>query len=167
MHIIIKIRYNATRRFTARWILWGVCFGLFRTRLFLAVGCAAASIVILKEGTVWSGKNLKWMLLSLVSFASSVLAWSFRRVGWNMLSHWLASMWAAILGLFLVSALLGSKKDQDALKAALVKGTEHSKVAADVVAEHSKIAATKGKHVAGKAAGIASKKLEEFSKKME
>ena len=96
------------------------------------------------------------MLLSLVSFASSVLAWSFQRVGWHGLSQWLASLWAAILGLFLFSALLGSKKDQDALKAALVKGTEHSKVAA-----------TKGKHVAGKAAGIASKKLEEFSKKME
>mmetsp|Transcript_4991 Transcript_4991/g.5727 ORF Transcript_4991/g.5727 Transcript_4991/m.5727 type:complete len:337 (+) Transcript_4991:44-1054(+) len=245
--------YNSKRRFTARWILWGVVFGLLRSPRFLLVAllCSVASIAILKEGTFWSGKNLKWRILSLLSLAVSVLSWSFRRAhdamaatieededekGWHhrhpilkmlklvlhLSSKWMTSVWAAILGLFLLSAFLGSKKDQEALKAAVVKGAEtagkgaevvatqgkiaadvlaeQSKIAADVmatqgkiaadvlahqgkiaadvlaeqghvaaevIAEQSKIAAEKGKKVAGQAAGAASKKLDEFSKKME
>lgn len=194
--------YNSTRRFTARWVLWGVVFGLIRSRLVVALLCAASSIVILKEGTVFSGKNLKWMILSMLSFGISVLAWSFRRAHdsitatidddedgneddgqphhrrrypvmkilrlvLKLSSKWLATVWAAILGLFLLSALLGSKKDQEALKAAVVKGADVVGEAADVVAEKGKVAAQKGKKAAGKAAGAASKKLEEFSKKME
>mmetsp|Transcript_3180 Transcript_3180/g.3585 ORF Transcript_3180/g.3585 Transcript_3180/m.3585 type:complete len:337 (+) Transcript_3180:132-1142(+) len=234
--------YNSKRRFTARWILWGVVFGLLRSPRFLLVAllCSVASIAILKEGTFWSGKNLKWRILSLLSLAVSVLSWSFRRAhdamaatieededekGWHhrhpilkmlklvlhLSSKWMTSVWAAILGLFLLSAFLGSKKDQEALKAAVVKGAEtagkgaevvgqqgkiaadvmatqgkiaaevlaeqskiaadvmatQGKIAADVLAEQGHIAAEKGKKVAGKAAGAASKKLDEFSKKME
>jgi len=245
--------YNSKRRFTARWILWGVVFGLLRSPRFLLVAllCSVASIAILKEGTFWSGKNLKWRILSMISLGVSVLSWSFRRAhdamaatieededeeGWHnrhpilkmlklvlhLSSKWMTSVWAAILGLFLLSAFLGSKKDQEALKAAVVKGAEtagkgaevvatqgkiaadvlaeqskiaadvmatqgkiaadvlaeqgkiaadviaeQSHVAAEVIAEQSKIAAKKGKKVAGQAAGAASKKLDEFSKKME
>lgn len=175
--------YNSKRRFTARWILWGVVFGLLRSPRFLLVAllCSVASIAILKEGTFWSGKNLKWRILSMISLAVSVLSWSFRRAhdsivatieededeeGWHhrhpilqilklvlhLSSKWMTSVWAAILGLFLLSAFLGSKKDQEALKAAVVKGAEtagkgaevvatQGKIAADVIAEQSKVAA--------------------------
>jgi len=207
--------YNSKRRFTARWILWGVVFGLIRPRLLIvALICSVSSIVILKEGTFWSGKNLKWTILSMISFGVSVLSWSFRRAHdsitatieededghrhpilktlqlvLHLSSKWMAHVWAAILGVFLISAFLGSKKDQEAFKAAVVKGAdvagkgaevvakqgkvaaevvaEQSKVAAEVIAQQSKVAAERGKKVAGKAAGAASKKLEEFSKKME
>merc|ERR1711907_33438 len=71
--------YNSNRRFVARWVLWGVVFGLVRPRLLIAMGCSAASIVILKEGTIFSGKNLKWMILAMLSLAASLVSWSLIR----------------------------------------------------------------------------------------
>jgi len=138
--------YNSKRRFMARWILWGVVFGLLRPRLLIvALICSVSSIVVLKEGTIFSGKNLKWTILSMISFGVSVLSWSFRRAHnsitatieedeegrrhpilktlqlvLHLSSKWMVNVLGAILGVFLLSAFLGSKKDQEAFKAAVV-----------------------------------------------
>merc|ERR1719464_1130694 len=95
------------------------------------------------------------------------------------------SVSSGVLGLFLLSALLSSKRDQEALKAAALKAVEAGEKAVEVggkaaeraaaagekAVEDGKKAAGKavddGKKAAGKAAGRAARKLDEFAKKME
>jgi hypothetical protein len=72
----------------------------------------------MKEGTIFSGKNIKWMLLSGISFLASLGSWSLER-GYEVvdeekayglkISLWLGSkslqaMWGIILAVFLFSA---------------------------------------------------------------
>jgi len=190
--------FNSKRRFVSRWILWGVVFGLVRSRLLIALGCSGASIIVLKEGTIFSGKNLKWMILAQLSFATSVTAWALKR-GHDSIERdapvmkmilrsiikFISVSWSGVLGLFLLSALLSSKRDQEALKAAALKAVEAGEKAVEVggkaaeraaaagekAVEDGKKAAGKavddGKKAAGKAAGRAARKLDEFAKKME
>ena len=117
--------FNAGRRFAARWVLWFVVPTLMTGRKIWATIFSAAAIVILKEGTLFSGKNIKWMLLSGISFAASLGSWSLERGSdavdedraYGMkTSLWLASksmqvVWGTTLALFLFSAATsGSSK---------------------------------------------------------
>ena len=79
---------------------------------------SAVSIIILKEGTLFSGKNIKWMMLSGISFLSSLGSWFLENAhevvdedkAYGLkISLWLASksmqvVWGIILALFLFSA---------------------------------------------------------------
>merc|ERR1719410_3194234 len=111
------------------------------------------------------------MLLSIASLLTSIMSYSLHHVCKKMkaeeddrffyrikmilvfFSQWIARGWAGILGLFLISALLSSKRDQEALRNAAQKTKE--------------AAAEKGKKAAGKAAGGLAQRLDTFAKKME
>mmetsp|Transcript_23059 Transcript_23059/g.27756 ORF Transcript_23059/g.27756 Transcript_23059/m.27756 type:complete len:195 (+) Transcript_23059:78-662(+) len=103
-----------------------ICKGLLLlTTLFLlghqpwgATVTSAASVFCIKEGTVWSTKNLKWMMLSGVSFGTSLISIILQRgyegvdeekayglsfCMWFM-SKSLQTFWGCILGMFLGSA---------------------------------------------------------------
>merc|ERR1719245_2135041 len=71
--------YNSNKRFMSRWILWVAVFSMILSRYLIAIICSASSIIVLKEGTIFSTKNLKWMILSMISFAASVTSYSLRR----------------------------------------------------------------------------------------
>merc|ERR1740121_2042688 len=151
----------------------------------IAIICSASSIIVLKEGTIMSTKNLKWMILSIISFFASVTSYCLLRVHdkidvdedrrlfssiklvLQLFSKWIASGWALVLGLFLVSAFLSSKRDQEALKQAALKAGEAAGKAKDAASDAKDAAAEKGKKAAGKAAGAAAAKLSDFAKKME
>jgi hypothetical protein len=110
--------FNSSRRFIARYILWLVVLTLMSGKYIPSAILSAMSIIILKEGTIFSGKNMKWMLLSIVSFLSSVVAFACFRGSQKIdedraytlyITFWLASksiqmIWGIILGLFLFSA---------------------------------------------------------------
>lgn len=110
--------WNAGRRFVARWVLWFVVLTLLTGHKIWATIFSATALIILKEGTLFSGKNIKWMLLSGLSFLASLGSWSLER-GYEVIdeekayhlkmSLWLASksmqtIWGIILAVFLFSA---------------------------------------------------------------
>ena len=85
--------------------LWAACF-------------SAAAILLLKDGRASSIKNMKWMVLSIMSFVASLLSWSMR-LGSNIvdeekaytlkISLWLMgkftqTIWGITLGFFLFFA---------------------------------------------------------------
>ena len=126
--------WNAGRRFAARWSLWFVALTLLSGFKVWATIFSPVSIVIMKEGTLFSGKNIKWMLLSGISFLASLGSWSLER-GYEVvdeekayglkISLWLASksmqvLWGMILALFLFSAATGGSKS---LQATTTEGT--------------------------------------------
>ena len=110
--------YNSGRRSIARYILWLVVLTLMSGKYLPSGLLSALSIIILKEGTLFSGKNIKWMILSMISFLSSVIAYAFFRGSQQIdderaytlyITFWLASksiqlIWGMVLGLFLFSA---------------------------------------------------------------
>ena len=110
--------YNSGRRSIARYILWLVVLTLMSGKYLPSGLLSALSIIILKEGTLFSGKNLKWMILSMISFLSSLIAYAFFRGSQQIdderaytlyITFWLASksiqlIWGIVLGLFLFSA---------------------------------------------------------------
>ena len=110
--------YNSGRRSIARYILWLVVLTLMSGKYLPSGILSALSIIILKEGTLFSGKNIKWMILSLISFLSSVIAYALFRGSQQIdderaytlyITFWLASksiqlIWGIVLGLFLFSA---------------------------------------------------------------
>jgi hypothetical protein len=110
--------FNSSRRYIARYILWLVVLTLMSGKYIPSGILSAMSIIILKEGTIFSGKNIKWMLLSIVSFLSSVTAFACFRGSQKIdeeraytlyITFWLASksiqiIWGIVLGLFLFSA---------------------------------------------------------------
>ena len=162
--------FHAEKRFMARWILRVVVFGLVRTRLLIAIGCAVADLVVLKDGKLKSSKNLKWMVLSFISFLASATLWSLGRIYegidedraylfrtcLRLTANWVRVLWAIVLGMFLVSAYLLSPKDQAALRAAVDKGKGAAEGAADA-----------GKKAAGKGVGKLARRLDDFAKKTE
>jgi hypothetical protein len=79
---------------------------------------AGGSILTLKEGTFFSHKNLKWMILSMISFTASLIAFVMLQ-GHNVLDEdkayelkvtlWFTAkfiqlVWGVSLSLFMVSA---------------------------------------------------------------
>ena len=110
--------YNSGRRSIARYILWLVVLTLMSGKYLPSGILSALSIIILKEGTLFSGKNIKWMILSMISFLSSLIAYAFFRGSQQIdderaytlyITFWLASksiqlIWGIVLGLFLFSA---------------------------------------------------------------
>jgi hypothetical protein len=110
--------YNSGRRSIARYILWLVVLTLMSGKYLPSGILSALAIIILKEGTLFSGKNIKWMILSMISFLSSLIAYAFFRGSQQIdderaytlhITFWLASksiqlIWGIVLGLFLFSA---------------------------------------------------------------
>jgi hypothetical protein len=110
--------WNSGRRFAARWVLWFVVLTLLSGMKIWATIFSAMSIIILKEGTLFSGKNIKWIILSGISFLSSLGSWFLEHAyevvdedkAYSLkISLWLASksmqvVWGMILALFLFSA---------------------------------------------------------------
>jgi len=110
--------FNRGRRFIARWVLWLVVLTLMSGKQIPATICSAMAIILLKEGTIFSGKNIKWMGLSGISFLASLGSWCLEQ-GYEIvdeekayslkISLWLASKamqvaWGVILAAFLFSA---------------------------------------------------------------
>mmetsp|Transcript_11932 Transcript_11932/g.27859 ORF Transcript_11932/g.27859 Transcript_11932/m.27859 type:complete len:218 (+) Transcript_11932:232-885(+) len=110
--------WNAGRRSMARYALWLVVPTLVTGKLVWAMIFSATSILILKEGTFFSSRNIKWMILSAISFLASLGSWTLssgidkvdeEKAYGLSISLWLMNQfvvmgWAAILGLFLYSA---------------------------------------------------------------
>ena len=110
--------YNKSRRDIARLILTLVAIALLCGEQLLATFFSGAAILVLKEGTLFSIKNIKWTLLSAVSFAASLISLNMER-GSNAVDEdraytlkmvmWLAAKtiqtgWGVTLGFFLFSA---------------------------------------------------------------
>uniref|UniRef100_A0A7S4ENM3 Uncharacterized protein n=1 Tax=Pseudo-nitzschia australis TaxID=44445 RepID=A0A7S4ENM3_9STRA len=110
--------WNAGRRFVARWLLWFVVLTLLSGLRIWATIFSASSIVILKEGTIFSGKNIKWMILSAISFLASLGSWTLSRgadavdeseayglkISLWLLAESMRVVWGITLALFLYSA---------------------------------------------------------------
>jgi len=110
--------FNSSRRGVARYILWFVVLSLMSGKYIWASIFSAMSIILLKEGTIFSGKNLKWMILSMISLVASLLAFCCYRGSTNIdeekaytlyIMLWMTAksiqcIWGIILGLFLFSA---------------------------------------------------------------
>ena len=112
--------WNAGRRGVARYVLYFVVLTLLTGHQIWATMFSAISIIILKEGTIFSGKNIKWMTLSGISFMASLVSWSLER-GYDIVDEekaytlktalWLGSKsiqvtWGMVLALFLFSAAM-------------------------------------------------------------
>ena len=112
--------WNSGRRYVARLVLWFVVLTLMSGLQIWATFFSALSIIILKEGTLFSGKNIKWMILSGVSFLASLGSWSLER-SYEAVDEekayglkiclWLGSksmqgIWGIVLAVFLFSAAL-------------------------------------------------------------
>ncbi|VEU41751.1 unnamed protein product [Pseudo-nitzschia multistriata] len=135
--------WNRGRRFMARWVLWFVVFTLLSGRTIWATIFSAMSIIIMKEGTLFSGKNIKWMLLSGISFLASLGSWSMSRgsevvdedkaYGLKM-SLWLMAkstqvVWGMILAVFLFSAATSRSSPPKEVTKAMTGG--HGKAVGD------------------------------------
>ena len=110
--------WNSGRRYVARGVLWFVVVTLMTGKQIWATFFSAVAIIILKEGTLFSGKNIKWMLLSGISFVASLGSWSLEqsydvvdeeKAYGLKISLWLGSksiqgVWGTILAVFLFSA---------------------------------------------------------------
>jgi hypothetical protein len=68
--------YNKQRRDMAKLLLSIVAVGLLSGNSFWGIVLSIGAILCLKEGTVWSAKNLWWMTLSGISFASSLTSYA-------------------------------------------------------------------------------------------
>ena len=110
--------FNKSRRDIARIILWLVAATLLCGLHVEATCFSAAAVLVLKEGTFFSVKNMKWMILSAISFAASLLSLNMKRGAdavdeeraYSMkIMLWIATKsistgWGVTLGLFLLSA---------------------------------------------------------------
>ena len=114
--------WNSGRRYVARGVLWFVVVTLMTGKQIWATFFSAVAIIILKEGTLFSGKNIKWMLLSAISFLASLGSWSLEqsydvvdeeKAYGLKISLWLGAksiqgIWSTILGAFLFSAAMSN-----------------------------------------------------------
>ena len=67
--------FNKSRRDIARWLLaFSAAFLLASNGNLLSCVFAAGSIMVLKDGTAFSHKNAKWMVLSIITFCGSLMA---------------------------------------------------------------------------------------------
>merc|ERR1711933_160048 len=110
---------NKGRRDFVKLILCAVSFLLLsgNTRAS-SISCVLSVVCIfhLKEGSLWSVKNWKWMILSMISFFSSLCAWSFgdeivdeeKAYSLKLFLWWMSTsmqtIWGLILSMFLYSA---------------------------------------------------------------
>lgn len=131
--------WNSGRRYVARGVLWLVVLTLMGGKKVWATILSALSIIILKEGTLFSGKNIKWMLISGISFLASLGSWSLERAyevvdedkAYHMkISLWLASrsiqgVWGIILVVFLFSAATGKSSAPTTPTAVLAPAVSH------------------------------------------
>ena len=114
--------YNKQKRDTARLILCFVTGFILLGQYIIACCFSAASILCLKEGELLSTKNLKWMMLSIVSFVISLILFNVEK-GSDIIDGekaytlkillWISAKsiqccWGIILGLFLISAQVAS-----------------------------------------------------------
>jgi hypothetical protein len=109
---------NKSRRDVARFLLWLVSGTLLVDRTIVATCLSAGAVLVLKEGKLLSAKNLKWMVLSILSFlaglASMIETRGYEEVDedrayWLKMRLWLLAHgtrtgWGGILLLFLLSA---------------------------------------------------------------
>ena len=89
--------------------LWAACF-------------SATAILLLKDGRASSIKNMKWMVLSIMSFVASLLSWSMRlgsnivdeekaytlKISLLLMGKFIQTIWGITLGFFLLSAATAS-----------------------------------------------------------
>jgi hypothetical protein len=68
--------YNKQRRDMAKLLLSIVAVGLLSGNSFWGIVLSIGAILCIKEGTVWSAKNMWWMTLSIISFASSLTSYA-------------------------------------------------------------------------------------------
>ncbi|KAL3761991.1 hypothetical protein ACHAW5_008215 [Stephanodiscus triporus] len=117
---------NKSRRDVARFLLWLVSATLLVDRTIEATCLSAGAVLVLKEGKLLSAKNLKWMILSVLSFlaglASMIETRGYEEVDENraywlkmrlwLLAHGTRTGWGAILLLFLLSASTSKTKEE-------------------------------------------------------
>ena len=74
MVAVAPLMRNKSRRDLARSILWIVSVTLLVGRTLEATCLSASAILVLKEGKLLSVKNMKWMILSVISFLASLVS---------------------------------------------------------------------------------------------
>ena len=127
--------YNKTRRVVTRALLGMAALGLLNEGYSsYSLACSSAAFLTLKEGTLWSMKNAKWMLLTLITFYVSL--WSticmenaelfgvqrayMVSAAVRMSGRTPELMWGYILALFVGSAFMTNNKEAiDQAQAAL------------------------------------------------
>ena len=110
--------YNKGHRDATKILLAGTSVALLFGRIVLALLFSAAAMLFIKQGTMASAKNIKWMVLALVSFVGSLCSCAFM-VGEEILDEekayelkfrlrfrakFIEIVWGGILALFLISA---------------------------------------------------------------
>jgi hypothetical protein len=110
--------FNKNRRDFSKFLLVITACCLLMGYRMSCILLSAGSILTLKEGTFFSVKNLKWMILSMISFTASLVAFVMLQ-GHNVVDEdkayglkftlWFAAkfiqlVWGIILSLFMVSA---------------------------------------------------------------
>lgn len=114
--------FNKNLRDIARWILLLVTAFILQGEHLWAACFSAVAILLLRDGKVDSIKNMKWMVLSIMSFVASLFSWELMRIS-NMVEEeraytlkiilWLMgkftqTIWGITLGFFLFSAATAS-----------------------------------------------------------
>jgi hypothetical protein len=110
--------FNKNRRDFSKFLLVITACCLLMGYHMSCILLSAGSILTLKEGTFFSHKNLKWMILSMISFTASLIAFVMLQ-GHNVLDEdkayelkvtlWFTAkfiqlVWGVSLSLFMVSA---------------------------------------------------------------
>lgn len=118
--------YNKSLRIATRSLLLLSAVGLIAEGYsFVAVLFSMVALLLLKQGTLWSTKNLKWMILSLttciVGMWSAICSENAERLGVHRAYRMTAIMgmsgrtiemsWGTILLLFVVSAIMTNNKE--------------------------------------------------------
>ena len=118
--------YNKTRRILTRGLLGFAAMGLLNEGYSsYALACSSVAFLTLKEGTIWSVKNAKWMILTLITFYVSL--WSTicmeNAETFGVSKAYMVSaavkmsgrtpelMWGYILALFVGSAFMTNQKE--------------------------------------------------------
>jgi len=70
--------FNKHRRDACKGLLTFTTLCLAMNVHILALLASAAALMSVKEGTWWSGENLKWMILSMTSFGATLTSWMLR-----------------------------------------------------------------------------------------
>ena len=118
--------YNKTKRILTRGLLGFAAMGLLNEGYSsYALACSSVAFLTLKEGTIWSVKNAKWMILTLITFYVSL--WSticmenaetfgvhkayMVSAAVKMSGRTPELMWGYILALFVGSAFMTNNKE--------------------------------------------------------
>ena len=110
--------FNKNKRDIVRFFLLLVTISLFVGYDLAAATLSMISILTLKEGTIFSVKNMKWMILSAISFVASIFTWQMHnasskvdeekayslKIGLYIIAQSTRIIWASFLGFLLVSA---------------------------------------------------------------